>query len=248
MPHAADARPVIEISNLSFSYDGAAVLENVDLTIQERAFVCMVGPNGGGKTTLLKLILGLLEPTAGTLRVFGRPPREVRRRLGYMPQHAQHDPRFPATVIDVVRMGRLGLGRGFGPFTRADHQAAEDALREVGLLELKSRPFAQLSGGQRQRLLIARALACGPDLLLLDEPTSNLDILVQGDFHELLRDLNQRLTVLLVSHDIGFVSRFVRTVVCVNRDVRVHPTAELTAEAMSEMYGREMQTVQHDHH
>lgn len=240
-------RAVIEIDDLSFSYDGSAVLSHVQLTVFERDFVCMVGPNGGGKTTLLRLILGLLEPQQGTVRVFGRPPREVRHRIGYMPQHAQLDPQFPATVMDVVLMGRLGPGRGWGRVRRADREAAERALSEVGLLELRGRPFAQLSGGQRQRLLIARALACEPELLLLDEPTSNLDILVQGDFHELLAELNRRLTIVLVSHDIGFVSRFVRSVVCVNREVRVHPVDGLSAEAVSQLYGREMQTVHHDH-
>ena len=150
---------VVETDRLSFSYPQTPVLEEVTLTIPRGDFVCVVGPNGGGKTTLLRLILGLLEPSAGTLRVFGRPPAEVRRRIGYMPQRAQLDPQFPMRVSDVVLMGRLGSGR-LGPFSRAEKAKAAAALAEAGLAEYAKRSFSALSGGQRQRVLIARALAC----------------------------------------------------------------------------------------
>ncbi len=241
--------PAVALEGLSFAFpQGEPVLENVSLTVGPRDFVSVVGPNGGGKTTLLRLILGLLEPTRGTVRVFGRPPAAARRLIGYMPQHPQHDPHFPVSVRDVVLMGRLAAAHPRGPFGRADKEAAVRALGEVGLDDLRHRPFAELSGGQRQRVLIARALACEPRLLLLDEPTANLDLHVEGELYDLLKELNRRLAVVLVSHDLGFVSGYVRTVVCVKRRVMVHPTSEITGEIIREMYGADVRLVRHDRH
>lgn len=237
---------VIETRNLAFAYPATPVLRDVNLRIARGDFVCVVGPNGGGKTTLLRLILGLLPPTAGSVSVFGRPPTEVRHRIGYMPQHAQLDPQFPVRASDVVLMGRLGSGR-LGPFRRRDRAKAAAALAEVGLAEYAGRSFAALSGGQRQRVLIARALACDPEILLMDEPTANLDPLVQDEMHELLHELNQRLTVVLVSHDVGFVAGQVRTVVCVNREVVVHNAAEITGDAIRQLYGHDVRLVDHTH-
>ena len=240
--------PVIRIENVSFSYDGAAVLEHVDLEIAARDFACFVGPNGGGKTTLLKLILGLLAPTAGRVRVFGATPELARRRIGYMPQYAQVDPSFPVSAMDVVLMGRMGRAETVGPFRKSHREAAGKALAEVGLYDLRRRPFGALSGGQRQRTLIARALATEPEILLLDEPTASLDAVMEAGLYELLRHLNERLTVVTVSHDLGFVSRFVKTVVCIKRCVVVHPTSEITGEAILEMYGGDVCMVRHDLH
>lgn len=238
--------PVISVQAMSFSYDGFLVLEDVNLSIPKGDFVSVVGPNGGGKTTLLKLILGLLRPLSGEIRVFGSSPQEARRRVGYMPQHSQLDPQFPATVLDVALMGRLGNGRLFGPYSRDDKEIACQALNQVGLYELRRKSFSSISGGQRQRLFIARALACEPDLLLLDEPTANLDVAMEGDLYELLQDLNQRLTVVMVSHDLGFVSKVVRTVICVKRKVLIHPTSEITGEIINELYGSPMRMVRHN--
>ncbi|HKQ48807.1 MAG TPA: ABC transporter ATP-binding protein [Phycisphaerae bacterium] len=243
----ANGRSIIEFEDVSFAYEREPVLKDVTIRIAERDFVSIVGPNAGGKTTLLKLILGLLTPSRGTLRVFGVTPERARPRVGYMPQYAQLDPQFPVSVLDVVLMGRLGMGRIFGPYGAADRRVAQRVLAEVGLADMGRRPFSMLSGGQRQRVLIARALACEPDLLLLDEPTSNLDIGIQDDFYELLRHLSERLTVILVSHDVGFVSKLVRTVVCVNRTVSVHCATELGGDAIVALYGRDVHMVHHDH-
>jgi zinc transport system ATP-binding protein len=239
--------PAFRAEHLSFAYDSEPILTDIDLTIAARDFVCLVGPNGGGKTTLLKLMLGLLKPTAGTLQVFGMAPEKARPRIGYMPQYTQLDPKFPVTVNDVVLMGRLGVAPRFGPFRRVDRERSSQALSEVRLGGFEKRPFSALSGGQRQRVLIARALACEPELLLLDEPTSNLDMAVQDDFYELLTDLSHRLTVVLVSHDVGFVSKLVRTVVCVNRGISVHPTSELSGENIVQLYGSDVRMIQHHH-
>jgi len=239
--------PVISIENLTFSYDGFPVLEDVNVAVHEREFACIVGPNGGGKTTLLKLMLGLLQPTGGRVRLFGVPPERARTRVGYLPQSYAYDPQFPVRVMDVVLMGRLDRGGLFGPYRRSDREAALEALRQVEMVEFRHRPLAALSGGQRQRVLIARALACEPEMLLLDEPTASLDLTIEGELYGLLRRLNERLTVVMVSHDIGFVSRFVTKVICVKRQVAVHPTSELTGEMINEIYGSDVCMVRHDH-
>ena len=242
-----DSKPVIEIDHVSFSYEGLHALEEVSFTVHERDFISIVGPNAGGKTTLMKLILGLLKPSRGTVRVFGQPPAKTRSRIGYMPQHASLDPFFPVSVLDVVLMGRLGNGHTFGLFRRNDREAAMEALREVEMYPFRQRSFSTLSGGQRQRVLIARALTSRPELLLLDEPTSNIDIAVETELYELLKRLNERITILLVTHDLGFVSKYVKSVACVNRKVVVHPTSEIRGEMIYEMYGSQVHMIRHDH-
>jgi zinc transport system ATP-binding protein len=240
--------PVISVHGVFFAYGSAPILEDVCLEVPLRDFACMVGPNGGGKTTLLKLILGLLVPARGQVRVFGGPPELARRRIGYTPQHAQVDFRFPVSVADVVLMGRIGKAETVGPYRRAHRQAAWEALREVGLSDQRHRAFGDLSGGQRQRVLIARALAAEPELLLLDEPTANLDAPAENELYKLLKRLNERLTIVMVTHDLGFVSRFVKTVICVKRCVVVHPTSEITGEVIREMYGGDVCMIRHDQH
>lgn len=241
-----NAPPAIQIENLDFAYGRFSVLEQASLSIGDKEFVCIVGPNGGGKTTLLKLLLGLLEPQAGTISVFGKAPDLGRKWIGYLPQHADLDSSFPVTALDVVLMGRLGKTRGFGFYTKADRIAARDMLARVGLEPLKKRPMASLSGGQRQRVLIARALVSGPKLLLLDEPTSSLDDYVERELYELLQELNKDLTVVVVTHDIAFVSSYVEKVVCVNRQVHVHPTSEINENIIHDMYGEHVHMVRHD--
>lgn len=239
---------VVEIENLDFRFNGGPrVLEQVSLRVAGGDFASVIGPNGGGKTTLIKLILGLLTPTAGTIKVFGTTPIKARPRIGYMPQHAMMDPRFPVRALDVVMMGRLGRGLTIGSYSAADRRAACDALAQAGLEEVGGTAFSDLSGGQRQRVLLARALVTDPDMLVLDEPAAGLDQKVERDFFDLLKELNQRLTVILVSHDLGFVATFVRTVICVHRYVDVHPTAELDGRRVSEIYGGDVRMVHHHH-
>ena len=242
------ATPVISVEDLTFHFDGGPpVLEDVNLEIAAGDFASVIGPNGGGKTTLVKLVVGLLTPTSGRVRIFGQPPVKARPRIGYMPQHAMMDPRFPVRAIDVVLMGRLGIGRRFGKYNRADRDAAARALDKVDLEKLGTRPFSDLSGGQRQRVLLARALVTDPELLLLDEPAAGLDQKVEQDFFDLLQELNRHLTIILVTHDLGFVAGFVRTVICVHRHVDIHPTSSLDGRAISKIYGGDVRMVIHDH-
>jgi zinc transport system ATP-binding protein len=237
----------IQVEHMTFAYDGAPVLEHVDLAISTGDFAALVGPNGGGKTTLLKLVLGLLRPTVGAVHVFGERPEHVRSRVGYVPQLFHFDLMFPIRALDVVLMGGLHRGRWLGPYRRSEKNAALDALREVELVDQRARPFSALSGGQRQRVLIARALMADPELLLLDEPTASLDVRSENEVYELLCRLNERMTIVLATHDLGVVNAYVKSVVCIKRTVAVHPTSELTGEMISELYGGEARLVRHDH-
>jgi zinc transport system ATP-binding protein len=241
--------PVISIRDVDFSYDSNLVLEKVTFDIKEGEFAAVIGPNGSGKTTLLKLILGLLEPRRGSIRVFGGTPLIARRRIGYMPQYPRLDDHFPVTAMDVVMMGRLGHGTRIGPYMASDKNAALRALEEVSCKDLRSKPFSALSAGQRQRVLIARALAAEPELLLFDEPTTSLDPEIQNDLYELLHALNERLTVIIVSHDIGFVSKYVQKIICVNRRVVLHSASEGGGDIVSMLYGEMgVRIVDHDNH
>ncbi|MDD4052951.1 MAG: ABC transporter ATP-binding protein [candidate division Zixibacteria bacterium] len=239
--------PVIRCENLAFSYNGDPVLTDVTFDVKPLDFVSVVGPNGGGKTTLLRLILGLLKPQRGTVRVLGKAPEQVRPMIGYVPQHFIFDMRFPIRVIDVVLMGRLrGLTR-LGGYTKADQKAALAALGEVEMDSFARRHIAELSGGQRQRVLIARALACDPKLMLLDEPTAHVDTVTQNELMKILTGLNLRMTVLLVTHDAVFVSPYVKSVLCINRRAAIHPTDQLTGEMIMDIYGDDVRYIRHDH-
>ena len=239
--------PVIEVEHLDFAYEpGFPVLEDVSFAVASGQSGCIVGPNGGGKSTLLKLLLGLISPGAGKIRLFGKSPEEARRMVGYMPQYHQLDPSFPVTALEVAVMGRLKPG--FFPFySRRDRETAMDALAELGIADLAGRSFADLSGGQRQRVLIARALACRPGLLLLDEPTANIDPGAEEQFYATLAQLRQRMTVLTVSHDLGFVNRETDVIICVNRKVSIHRAENFTAEAADAVYHHQMNFIRHDH-
>lgn len=240
---------VVEVEKLSFAYTAdAPVLRDATVRVARGDFACLIGPNGGGKTTLLRLMIGLLEPRAGHVRLLGGEPRKTREQAGYMPQHARLDLQFPITVLEVVLMGRIGHAAPMGPYSAIQKERALAALARVGMADFRGRSFSALSGGQRQRVLVARALACEPAILVLDEPTSNLDIGSQNDLYDLLHRLNDEgMTLVMVSHDVGYVSNFVKTIVCVNRGVDVHPAREIAGDFISDMYGRDMRIIVHDH-
>ena len=239
--------PILEFQDLSFAYENRPVLEGVNLFVGPREFASIVGPNGGGKTTLLKLALGLLTPSGGKVLLFGSSPEENRHRVGYTPQHALFDRAFPISVLEVVLTGRL-KGKAWGGYTREDLEAARKALEQVRLYDLEQRPFRALSGGQQHRVLIARALCGNPELLLLDEPTANVDPDTGEQILHILQELNEAMAILLVSHDVGFVSSVVRSVICVNRQVVMHPTQELSGAHLQDLYGEDYRVVRHDKH
>ncbi len=236
----------VSIRNLQFSYESQPILSDVNLEILPLDSICVVGPNGGGKTTLIKLILGLLKPDSGTVRIFGNKPKAARLRMGYVPQYAQYDTSFPVSVLEVVRMGCLGHSFT-GRYGKEDREQALESLAETDLADIASRPFSSISGGQRQRVLIARALASKGDILILDEPTANIDHESEVHFFDLLSRLNKRMTILMVTHDVGFASTFFQRIACVNREVKIHPTSALTGDMIREMYGGDQQMIRHDH-
>ena len=243
MKHTGTA---IEVRDLYFSYDGISVLKNARFVIHPLDRVCIVGPNGGGKTTLVKLIMGLLRPESGSIRIFGQQPEIARQRIGYVPQYVSYDPHFPISVREVVVMGRLGR-TVTGHYTRDDYTQVDTALADVGITSLARRSFASLSGGQRQRVLIARALATGGDILILDEPTANIDRQSEERLFDLLTSLNRHMTILMVTHEVGFASTFFERFICVNNEVHIHPTSALTGELIQNMYGGDLQMIRHDH-
>ncbi|MGA7802438.1 MAG: ABC transporter ATP-binding protein [Gammaproteobacteria bacterium] len=239
--------PVVQVADVSFSYGGPPALEHVSLEIAEREFIGLVGPNGGGKSTLLKIVLGLLEPDAGTVTVFGRRPTEASGAIGYVPQHTAFARDFPMSVEEAVLLGRLGKTRLWGGYRRADRTLARQAMEETAIADLARRRLNALSGGQFQRMLIARALTSEPRMLILDEPTANIDLRAEQDIFDLFRRLNERMTVLVVSHDIGFITQYVSRVACLNRTLVCHPTAALSGGIIKDLYGTPVRMIEHTH-
>lgn len=231
------AASVIEVENLRFGFNQTPVLDAINFQITQGAFSVIVGPNGGGKTTLLHLILGLYRPDQGRIQVFSEKPGRHPERIGYVPQHSNLAPGFPATVEQVVLMG-LPHGRRHGPlFWKDERQRAHQAMQHAGVADLARRPYADLSGGQRQRVLIARALITDPDLLILDEPFSNVDPYGRQCILETLTGLNEQLTCLMVSHDLGITREAVTQVIAINRYAISQSGAQITDAMLGLMYG-----------
>ncbi len=241
--------PVIEISRVGFAYHRQPVLSEVSLSIREGDCVALLGPNGGGKTTLIKLCLGLLRPDTGSIRLFGRDVEKelkpVLGRIGYVPQDLSLAPGFPITVLDLVLTGRLSPQRSGMGFSRADREAARQALEEVGLWKRRGWRIDRLSGGQRQRVMIARALATRPELLFLDEPTASVDREWQVRLYDLFKELNKKAALVVVSHDLSVISSYVKSVACVNQNVHYHPRPEITADMISRTYQCPVELVAH---
>ena len=240
-------QPAILIEDLHFRYGRTTVLEGVNLHVETRDFLGLIGPNGCGKTTLLKIVLGLLRPSAGRILIHGQSPTQARHRIGYVPQHTSLDRDFPINVREVVLMGRLRRHLHAIRYSAEDRQIADRAMEEMEVADLALRGIGELSGGQFQRVMIARALACQPDILALDEPTANVDSRHQQEIHDRLQKLNERMTIILVSHDVGFISHYVNKVACLNRTLACHPTAHLTPAVIEELYQGHVHLIQHDH-
>ena len=241
--------PVVDIIGLWAGYNRIPALEDVSLQVHQGGIVGIIGPNGSGKSTLFKVILGLLQPWRGQVSVFGQPSRSQRRLVGYMPQMELVDWDFPVTVSDVALMGRYGrLGLLRRP-TRADRRASEEALERVGIAHLGKRLIGELSGGQRRRVLLARALADNPRLLLLDEPLSGLDATAQHQLLDIIRTLQaEGTTVVLSTHDLSCVSSACNQAACLNRYLVAYGTPEevLTEEVLARTFGTHLLMVHMD--
>ena len=230
------SHPIVEIRNVFFSYNGHEALQDVNLDILHGDFIAMIGPNGGGKTTLLKLMLGLLKPTQGSVRVLGEAAQKASHHIGYVPQEVHGNRSFPITALDVVLMGTLEPGKRFTRKSGQDREEATKALERMDMAAFAGRRIDELSGGQRQRVYIARALVTRPKLLLLDEPTASIDTRGQADFFRLLKEINKDVTILVVSHDLLVISTHVKSVACVNKRFHYHCQAEITGEMIEMMY------------
>lgn len=235
---------IIKIRNVWFSYNGQPVLKEVSFDVRQGEFLAIIGPNGGGKTTLLKLMLGLIKPARGDIRVMGRTPPLSSPHIGYVPQDVHINSRFPITALDVVLMGRLRHGRKLSRHSAKDRRDALQAIDKMGMNKYCDQRIGELSGGQRQRIFIARALVTDPDILFLDEPTASIDTQGQADFFDLLKDLNRTITIVMVSHDLMMLSSHVKSVACVNRKVHYHDEAEITDE-MVDMYHCPVELIAH---
>ncbi|CAH9019125.1 metal ABC transporter ATP-binding protein [Candidatus Nitrosacidococcus sp. I8] len=238
---------VISIRDICFSYNGPLVLDHINLEIYSGEFLGIIGPNGGGKSTLLKIILGLLTPLSGYISVLGLLPKKGKSVIGYVPQHNSFTDNFPITVESVVLQGRLGKTRIIGNYTQKDREIAQQAMTQVEILGLSKRSLSDLSGGQHQRVLIARALTMEPEILILDEPTAHVDVRLEEDFFRLLQTLNKKMTIIVVSHDIGFISRYVNRVACLNQTLVCHETAAISGKIIDQLYGTRVRIIDHIH-
>ncbi len=229
--------PAIELNNVSVMRDGRALLDKVSLSLAPGEFTAVIGPNGGGKSTLLKVMLGLIDADAGDVRMLGKKPSKARTRVGYVPQQILNQPGFPIRVSEVVAMG-LPVARSRG-FSVRERQADRilGVLEEVGIADLAERSFQALSGGQRQRVYIARALIGEPEILLFDEPTANIDPDGTYCFHELLERLHKRMTMVMVSHDFSVTAPMVDSVACVNSRLIYNADSQLSREMLALIYG-----------
>lgn len=237
----------ISLKDVSFSYGGPSVLKGINLEVPQGEFLGIVGPNAGGKSTLLKLLLGLLQGD-GEIRVLDKSVYKARADIGYVPQYPRFARDFPITVEQVVLMGRLGRGSLFGGYRRGDREIARRVMAETEIERLAERQIESLSGGQLQRVLLARALASEPHILLLDEPTANIDMRVENEIFDLLKQLNRRMTILVVSHDVAFISKYVHRVACLNRTLMCHRTEEIDGQTIQALYHDEVRMVAHHHH
>jgi zinc transport system ATP-binding protein len=249
-----ETQKVIELDDISYSNKDNVVLEGITFSIDRGEYLGIIGPNGGGKTTLVRIMLGLVEPDSGEVLIYGQPVKEFRARstLGYVPQRAAHEEfYFPATVEEVVRSGRtarVGMLKRLG---RDDRKAIEMAIETADIGHLRSRLIGDLSGGERQRVFIARALVGEPDILILDEPVVGVDIASKDSFYAFLKHLNQdnNITIVFVSHDVGVIAQEVSTIMCLNRSLICHgsPKQFIKEEFLQQVYGKKVSSILHEH-
>ena len=242
-------KPIIKISNLNFAYDNKAILSNINFTMEATDFVAVIGPNGGGKSTFIKLIMGLLTPNSGSITLFGTTPEKGRLNVGYLPQLNDIDLSYPITVEEVVYLAKL-QGNMWKKITKSDLSDTHEALEQVGLCHLAKESLSNLSGGQKQRVFIARALVNKPKLLILDEPTASIDASAEHNFYTVLNNLHKKLAILMISHDLSAVAQLVNKIACLNQKLIFHNTNQLHQHDLEDTYGCPVALIAHDipHH
>jgi zinc transport system ATP-binding protein len=245
--------PIFDVKNLSFIVRGQTILENISFEIFNGEYIAIIGPNGGGKTTLIRMLLGLEKPTSGKIQIFGKKLENFKEwyKIGYVPQRAAHvDRNFPATVEDIVKMGRIAKRKLFSALSKEDKDAVHDAMLKMDIVNLKDKMVGTLSGGQRQRVMIARALASSPEILILDEPNTGVDVKSQQRFYKLLAKLNKEegITILFITHDIGVIADDIGRLFTINQKATIcnDPKKALSCEDMSALYGIEAHLI-HNH-
>ncbi len=233
--------PLIEINNLQVNYDKLPVLQNVNLSVFEKDFLGIIGPNGGGKTTLLKAILGLIKPQEGNIR-FRKDMQGRKKPIGYLPQVRHIDRKFPITVFDVVRSGQIMKDKKSSKAEAKNR--IEDLLNEMGVADIRHKPIGELSGGQMQRVFLCRALLSKPKLLILDEPDTFVDNRFEGELYEKLKQLNKDIAIMLVSHDMGTITSYVKNIACVNNSLHYHEGSSISQEQL-DRYNCPIQIISH---
>jgi len=238
----------VELEDVTVKYDGFSALENITLRVEKGSFLGIIGPNGGGKTTLLKVILGLIKADSGSVKVFDKPLDHTGDKIGYVPQVSEFDRHFPINVLDVVLMAMLGSSvKLFHNYKKEDIKKAEEILDSLDLLDLKERQIGKLSGGQLQRVLIARGLAVEPEILLLDEPTANVDSSSTSRIYGILKELNKEKTIIVVTHDMAAVSSYFDSLACLNGKLYHHGDKHLEEETTEKVFGCPVDLIAHGH-
>ena len=241
------AFPLIQITDLSASYDGKTVLSHINLTVYEQDFLGVIGPNGGGKTTLMKSILGLHRPDKGNIRFFRTGKETTDLNMGYLPQYNSIDRKFPISVYEVVLSGLSKQKTLFQRYNKEHHEQVRHIISRMGLEGFENRAIGQLSGGQLQRALLGRALVSNPEVIILDEPNTYIDKRFEAQLYELLEEINRERAIILVSHDIGTVLQNVKTIACVNETLHYHPSTEVSAEWLEAHFGCPIELLGHGH-
>jgi len=227
----------IEIKNLNVCYNGNFVLRNVNMNVAEGEFLGIIGPNGGGKTTLAKVILGIKEAREGDVLVYGMTPEKARGLVGYVPQFNTFEKDFPISVGEVVLTGLLGKAKPFRRYGKEELIKADSIMEMVGIMHLKEKGVKTLSGGETQKMLIARALATEPKILILDEPTASIDTKSKDSIYDLLRELNKKMTIILITHDLGVISAYVESIACLNVELFYHGESEINENIIEHTFG-----------
>ncbi|MEA2107340.1 MAG: ATP-binding cassette domain-containing protein [Bacteroidota bacterium] len=234
---------LVELKSVYAGYNDEVILNNVSLDIYDNDFIGIIGPNGGGKTTLLKVILGLIKLFKGTVKVF-HSDSDKRNPIGYLPQFNKIDHKFPIKVIDIVLSGLMFGNKLFFKYSKSDYTKACDTLKHIGIGDLKNSPVGELSGGQLQKVLLARAIVSSPRLLILDEPNTYVDNQFEGELYEILNELNKEMAIIIVSHDLGTIALYIKTIACVNRSLHYHKSNKIT-EAQLASYNCPIKLITH---